>query len=89
MQPDVTAARLHPELSGFRSGDRIWWGYTPRGGYGYGLRAAGVVVSVGRSRVRVRVMRRYGSEWREQCKYCKPENLRPRTETVDVVDRAG
>lgn len=89
MQPDVNAARLHPELSGFRAGDRIWWGYTPRGGYGYRLRAAGVVVSVGRSRVRVRVMRRRGQDWVRDEKCCRPENLRPRTETVDVVDCAG
>jgi hypothetical protein len=89
MPLDANAAPVHPELSGFRSGDRVWWGYSPRGGYGYRLRAAGIVLAVGRSRVRVRVMRRRGGDWVPEDKFCRPENLLPRTETVDVVDRAG
>ena len=76
-------------LSYFRVGDRIWWCYTGRGGYGYQLRAAGIVLSVGRVKVRVRVMRRSGGIWVPEFKCCKPENLRPRTEIVDVVDATG
>lgn len=82
----LDSVSINREASGFCAGDRIWWGYTGRGGYGYQLRAAGVVVSVGRSRVRVRVMRRRGGNWVREDKYCRPENLRPRTEIVDVVD---
>jgi hypothetical protein len=42
-------------------GEKVVWRYTPRGGYGYVYPVNGVVVCVGKKRVRIRVEKRDGT----------------------------
>ncbi len=39
-------------------GDRVWWNYTPRGGYGYGYLVDALVLKVRGERVQIQVTHR-------------------------------
>lgn len=45
-------------------GDRVNWAYRPRGGYGYTISVAGVVVARTAKRATIEVARRVDGAWR-------------------------
>jgi len=75
----------------FRPGDRVTWLYETRGNYGIIIPVAGVVLSVGAKRVKIRIAyRTYGTrEWRVSERWVAPENLRPREMDVPQVDEVS
>ena len=71
----------------FQPGTRVTWRYEQRGGWGYVIPVAAVVVRVGPRRVLIRAAsRRIGGEWRIVERWVRPGRLRPRDEYVPVVD---
>src|SRR5690606_25227294 len=68
-------------------GARVTWFYEQRGGWGYVIHVAAVVVRIGPKRVLIRAAsRRIGGEWRIVERWVRPDRLRPRDEYVPVVD---
>src|SRR5690606_32892205 len=71
----------------FQPGTRVTWRYEQRGGWGYVIPVAAVVVRVGPKRVLIRAAsRRIGGEWRIVERWVRPDRLRSRDEYVPVVD---
>lgn len=71
----------------FAPGTRVTWLHEQRGGYGYVVPVAGVVVRTGRKRVLIRVARRVlGGEWETLERWVDLAKLKPRHEYVPQVD---
>lgn len=70
----------------FNVGDRVNWRYEPRGGYGFSVPVAAVVVRVGPSRVRVRSARFVAGQWVSVIRSVDPARLSVRSVHVPAVD---
>jgi len=72
--------------SAMKVGDRVHWECV-RGGYAFVQSIAAVVDRIGPRRVRIRVaMRCPGQDWQIRHRWVQPQSLRPRQNTVAVVD---
>lgn len=67
-------------------GARVWWDYTPRGGYGYVQRVPALVYGLGAKTVQIRTLHREGEKWAACDRNVSPRSLRPRVELVPWVD---
>lgn len=70
----------------FSGGDRVNWHHEPRGGYGYLVSVAAVVVRVGPKRIQVRVAQRVNGEWQQATCWVDKKRLSARTIVVAEVD---
>lgn len=83
----TTVAKAVGGTAAFQHGARVTWFYEQRGGWGYTIPVAAVVVRVGPKRVLIRAARRtFGSDWQLVERWVRPGRLRPRDEYVPVVD---
>ncbi|MDH0342110.1 hypothetical protein [Chromobacterium haemolyticum] len=62
-----------------KPGDRVNWSYTPRGGYGYTLKVAGVVRKLTTKRATIEVARKVDGVWQKEQRSVSLEKLTPRT----------
>ncbi len=69
-----------------KPGDKVNWLYAPRGGYGYTMNVAAVVVKIGPKRVQIRAARRVNGVWVQQTRWVSKERLSSRAEVVPEVD---
>lgn len=67
-------------------GDKVNWHHEPRGGYGYSMNVAAVVVKVGPKRVQVRAARLVNGEWKQVTRWVDKGRLSIRTKLVPEVD---
>lgn len=67
-------------------GDRVNWLYSPRGGYGYVISVAAVVVKVGKSRVNIKIAQRIDGIWVQRFKRVMVDKLTSRDKIVPEVD---
>lgn len=68
------------------TGDMVNWHHEPRGGYGYSVSVAAIVVKVGPKRVQVRVAQRVNGVWQQTTRWVDKERLSIRTNVVAEVD---
>lgn len=61
-----------------QKGDRVNWAYTPRGGYGFTTKVAGIVEAITAKRVRIMVARKVDGRWVKESRSVMPEKLTPR-----------
>lgn len=61
--------------------DRVNWQYKPRGGYGYVIPVAAVVISLTEHKARIRVAQKVTGEWKATERNVVQSSLSPR-ETV-------
>lgn len=73
-------------MSKLRPGDKVNWLHEPRGGYGYSMNVAAVVVKIGPKRIQVRAAKRVNGEWHQVMRWVEVERLSPRSEAVPEVD---
>lgn len=69
-----------------KPGDKVNWLYEPRGGYGYSMNVAAVVVTIGPKRVQIRAARRINGVWVQQTRWVSKERLSSRAEVVPEMD---
>lgn len=69
-----------------KPGDKVNWLHEPRGGYGYTMNVAAVVVKIGPKRVQIRAARRVNGVWVQQTRWVSSERLSLRVEVVPEVD---
>jgi hypothetical protein len=67
-------------------GDKVNWHHEPRGGYGYSVSVAAVVVKVGPKRAQVRTARLVNGEWQQVTRWVDEDRLSTRTKIVPEVD---
>lgn len=72
----------------FNEGNRVNWRYEPRGGCGFSVSVAAVVVRVGPRRVKVRAARFVAGQWVSVIRYVDPARLSVRSVHVPTVDDA-
>lgn len=70
----------------YEPGQKVNWQHEPRGGYGYVINVAAVVVKVGRARVQICVARRVSGEWVQTTRWVSNERLSSRAVVVPEVD---
>ncbi|MCB1966230.1 MAG: hypothetical protein KDI64_09370 [Candidatus Accumulibacter sp.] len=69
-----------------KPGDKVNWLYEPRGGYGYTMNVAAVVVKIGPRRVQIRAARHVNGVWVHQTRWVSKERLSSRAVVVPEVD---
>lgn len=70
-------------------GDRVNWNFSPRGGYGYIIPVAGVVIKVGQKRLQIRVAQKTAEGWEQSFRWVNPINVSSRDKYVPEVDDLG
>lgn len=62
-----------------KPGDRVNWRFTPRGGYGFSLQVAGILMKLTSKRATIKVARKVAGEWQQEEKTVSVDKLTPRT----------
>lgn len=70
----------------FKIGDKVNWIYTPKGGYGYSINIAAIVVEIGSKKIKIRVARQNNGQWQQVFRWVEPKNLFARINVVPEVD---